>query len=118
MSDQVVALKGSPAVQSASKKGKLRWSLLPTSAVEEVVRVLEFGAQKHSLNGWREDGGMSWTEFLDALERHLHDFKRGKDFDDETKLVQMAHIACNALFLAEYQLKKIGRDDRYVYKDK
>lgn len=111
-------IKGSPAAQSTSKKGKLRWSLLPTAALREVVKVLEMGAAKHSKNGWREGAGLPWHEFTDALERHLHDFKEGKDLDDESKLIQAAHIACNALFLAEYQLKQLGKDDRFKYQEK
>jgi hypothetical protein len=35
------------------------------------------------------------------------------DYDDETGLHHMAHVACNAMFLVWYALKGGGTDDRY-----
>jgi hypothetical protein len=99
-------------------KGKLRWSLLPVSAVEEIVKVLEFGAIKYGANQWRELPEFEWNRISDALERHLQKWKRGQDKDDESNLQEMAHVACNALFLLEMALQGLGKDDRFKYPKK
>lgn len=51
--------------------GKRRWSLLPWDAVEEVVKVLEFGAQKYADRNWEK--GMDWDRLFDASMRHKID---------------------------------------------
>lgn len=35
-------------------EGKPKWSLIPFSALEPMVRVLEFGANKYSPNNWKK----------------------------------------------------------------
>lgn len=96
--------------------GKLRWSLLPTDALEQVVKVLEFGAVKYGPNQWRELPEFEWMRISDALERHHTKWKRGKDIDDESGLLELAHLACNALFLLEMEIHKLGKDNRFKYK--
>lgn len=95
--------------------GKLRWSLLPIDALEEVVKVLEFGASKYGPNQWRELPEFEWVRILDALERHLNKLKRGIDRDDESGLLEAAHMTCNALFILEMMIHKLGRDNRFKY---
>jgi hypothetical protein len=91
--------------------GKLPYELLPWDAVEEVVKVLQFGAQKYAARNWEK--GMSWSRIFGAIQRHgVAMFQRGENKDPETQLLHTAHLACEALFLLAYQLRKVGTDDR------
>lgn len=83
--------------------GKLRWDLLRAGcplALEEVIRVLMFGAQKYDDHNWKlvEDGE---KRYRNALDRHLAELDKGIPLDAETGLSHLAHVATNALFLLE-----------------
>jgi 5'(3')-deoxyribonucleotidase len=80
--------------------GKLRFDLVPPFAQEQYVRVLTEGAKKYNAHNW--EMGMDWCKFIASLERHLHAFKLGEDYDQESGLLHMAHVMCNAAFLLEY----------------
>lgn len=91
-------------------QGKLRWSMLDFEALEDVVRVLEFGASKYERGNWRL--GLKHTEIIDSLMRHLHEIMIGNDTDNETGLPHIAHIMCNAMFLSYMMKHKPEFDDR------
>jgi hypothetical protein len=93
-------------------KNKLRLDLVPTSGTREVAKVLEKGLLKYDENNWKR--GMKWTTVLASLERHLMSFKEGEDFDKESGLLHVAHIACNAMFLIEYYSTYPQGDNRSV----
>lgn len=95
--------------------GKLKWSLVSFSALEPMIKVLEFGAKKYSANQWKE--GLSWTEVCESLQRHLVCFLEGEDNDEESKLHHVGHILCNAMFLSYMFLFRKDLDDRYVDKN-
>jgi hypothetical protein len=46
------------------------------------------------------------------MERHLVKWKKGIDFDNESGLYELAHIACNALMLLTYKIEGLGIDNR------
>jgi hypothetical protein len=92
--DQVVATK--------HDGGKPDWSILPFEALEETVRVLEFGAKKYARNNWRENGGFKYNRVLTACLRHIFAFMRGEDKDPETGLSHLSHAMCNLIFLSYY----------------
>lgn len=86
--------------------GKPRWSLLMrgcADALQAVVRVLTFGAQKYADDSWQgvQNGQQ---RYRDALYRHLNAIERGEFVDDESGESHWAHVATNALFL--YELHK------------
>lgn len=86
---------------------KLPLELLPTDALEEVARVLQFGAKKYGARNWEK--GISFTRLLGALFRHAFAWLRGEDKDPETGLSHMAHAACETLFALAFELR--GRTD-------
>lgn len=90
--------------------GKLRWGLMSWPALREVVKVLEFGANKYASWNWTK--GLSWSQCFDSLQRHLLAWYEGEDRDPETGLSHMAHVVCNAMFLMHFILFKTGTDDR------
>jgi hypothetical protein len=91
--------------------GKLPYHLLSNQAIEEVVKVLAFGATKYAERNWEK--GLKWDSGVAAsLQRHLAAWKLGEDFDQETELPHLAHIMCNAMFLLHYFKTSTGTDDR------
>lgn len=92
-------------------EGKLRWSLLPWDAVEEVVRVLMFGAKKYDDRNWEK--GMDYGRLFDACLRHkIAWWQKGETQAEDSKIHHLAHDACDALFLLAYELRSVGTDDR------
>jgi hypothetical protein len=90
--------------------GKLPYHLLPSDAIEEILKVLAFGANKYEERNWEQ--GMAWSRVFGALMRHSWAWFRGQDKDEETGLSHMAHAGCCILFLLSYELRKVGEDDR------
>ena len=76
---------------------KLRYSLLPWIAIKEVVKVLEFGAQKYDVDNWQlVPNGKD--RYWDAAIRHLTAYKEGEKLDPESNLHHLAHAGCCVLF--------------------
>jgi hypothetical protein len=106
--------KGMTAIKYDS--GKADWSLMPWEAVEEINKVLEFGARKYAAHNWQQGEGFKYTRVLNSLLRHVFAYMRGEDIDPESGLSHMAHAGCNVLFLLHYIKNKsrYKNDDRYV----
>ena len=85
--------------------GKTDWSLLPWDAVEEIIKVLQFGAGKYSPWNWAENGGFKFNRLFNSSMRHFVAwFWRREDLDPETGISHIAHLGCNVLFLLHYVL--------------
>lgn len=91
--------------------GKPRMDLLSRSALEEISKVLGFGATKYGPNDWKR--GMDWSRLYGAALRHLTAHMDGEDLDPESGLSHLAHLGCCVMFLLEYERKGVGQDDRY-----
>lgn len=91
-------------------EGKLPWDLMPFDALEEVVKVLRFGAAKYAPRNW--EAGLPWSRIFSSAMRHLVQWFKGDDVDRESGLHPLAHAACCVLFLLAYVLRKSGNDDR------
>ena len=91
-------------------QGKLGYHLLPSDAIEEIIKVLDYGANKYSPRNW--ELGMDWHRPFSALMRHAWAWWRGEDNDPETGLSHLAHAGCCILFLLSYQMRNIGNDTR------
>jgi hypothetical protein len=78
--------------------GKLRWDLLPIDCVEDVVKILTFGAEKYEPNNWQgvENGR---DRYFAALMRHLSASRQGQLIDEESGLSHLSHAMCNIVFL-------------------
>lgn len=103
---RVAELEAAPADPYHAAKhdlGKLRWDCLPWPAVEQVVRVLTFGADKYSAWSWPSVPDARRRYFA-ALVRHAVAWLRGERLDPESGLPHLAHLACNALFLLSFEL--------------
>jgi hypothetical protein len=92
---------------------KAQLHLLSVDAMEEIGKVLTFGAKKYDAHNWRK--GFIWSRILSSLLRHIFAWMRGEDKDPETGLSHLAHAGCCIMFLLEFEIRKIGTDDRYKY---
>lgn len=90
--------------------GKNRLELLPFSALEEVGKVLTFGAKKYKDHNWRRCDKPS--RYVGAALRHLFSWAKGEDNDPETGLSHIAHASCCCLFLLGLILDGKAIDDR------
>lgn len=92
--------------------GKLPYHLLPSDAVEEILKVLEFGAKKYADRNW--ELGMDWDRPFAALMRHMWAWYRKENAgrDAETGLSHLAHAGCCLFFLLAYEIRGSGKDTR------
>lgn len=97
-------------------KGKPRFDLLPPIALEEISKVLTYGAEKYEPWNWSK--GFNHTDVLASLQRHLNAWTRGEDIDPETGLSHLAHAGCNIMFLIDLAKLRPDLDNRpQVYKN-
>jgi hypothetical protein len=75
---------------------KLRYSLIPWISLKEVVKVLEFGAKKYSVNNWQK---IEPHRYKDAAMRHLVAIMEDEWLDEESHLPHAGHAICCLLFL-------------------
>jgi hypothetical protein len=89
---------------------KLRWDLLDLGLVEEVVKILTFGANKYSPNNWQkvENGE---DRYYAALMRHLTEYRKGNRIDEESGLNHLSHLMCNVLFLLWFDKQKFKNEE-------
>lgn len=90
-------------------EGKLRWDLIPFEQMEEVVKVLTYGAVKYG-----EDPDIpNWKKMVDgerryfaAMMRHIVAWKKGEIVDPESGLDHLSHAAANLIFLMYFSKEK------------
>jgi len=83
--------------------GKLEYGLLPPLALEEVVKVLTFGAQKYERDNWQKVSDAK-RRYFDALQRHIWAWKKGEQIDPESGIHHLAHAMCCLMFLFEHDI--------------
>lgn len=105
-----IKMKSCPAEGVKFDSGKLDWSLLPIEPVENVIRVLMYGANKYSPNNWLKVDDHE-RRYYNAAMRHLSAWQKGELTDEETGISHLAHATCCLLFL-------MGRsEEKYVSKE-
>ncbi|MHA6837774.1 dATP/dGTP diphosphohydrolase domain-containing protein [Ralstonia pseudosolanacearum] len=86
-------------------QGKPRFSLLRfgmARALAGVAAVLSFGAKKYADHSWQQvPNGVD--RYWSAMERHMNEIALhgAGAVDEESGLLHIDHVACNALFLGE-----------------
>jgi hypothetical protein len=80
---------------------KLRYSLVPLDALQEVVKVLEFGAKKYAPDNWKHVDNAE-ARYWDAAMRHIVAYKLEDNADSETGLSHLAHAICCLMFLMNF----------------
>jgi hypothetical protein len=95
--------------------GKTRFDLIPQSWIRSLAQILTVGAAKYEPRNWEK--GLSYSETLGSLHRHLDSWLSGERYDKETKCHHLGHVAWNALALMTMELRGIGKDDLPVDDD-
>ena len=85
--------------------GKLSYTLLPFSAITEVVNILEFGKQKYGRDNWKKVPNAK-ERYLDACFRHLISYVEGETKDPESGRHHLAHAVCCLLFVLWFDLSE------------
>lgn len=81
---------------------KTRLDLVYPQFVENVGKVLTFGAKKYEPNNWQKVEDPVNRYYAAAL-RHLIAWREGEDKDPESGLSHLAHAACNLMFLQYFE---------------
>lgn len=89
-------------------KGKNRLDLISAPALWELGRVYTEGAKKYADRNW--EAGLSYTETIGCLLRHLLKRMAGHRMDAELPVLHTAMIAWNAIALLHMDLMP----DRYA----
>lgn len=92
-------------------QGKPRMDLLDPHAMEQLAKVLTFGANKYAAHNWRK--GLSKSRLLAAALRHLFAYLGGQDNDPETGLSHAAHAMCCCMFILGLEHRP-DLDDRFT----
>lgn len=90
--------------------GKPRYELISPFFLEDVARVLSFGARKYTDRNW--ELGLTYGRVFAAAMRHLWAWWRHEDRDPETGLSHIAHAACCLMFLSHFEQAGPRFDDR------
>lgn len=94
--------------------GKAPIALISSTFIFEVAKVLQFGAGKYDPWNWK--GGFKWARVASAVLRHIFSWLGGEDKDPETGLSHLAHASCGLMFLIDFEVNKLGEDDRWKSK--
>lgn len=89
---------------------KPMWALLPFTAVDQVVQVLTFGANKYAPNNWRLVENYK-VRYISAAYRHLYSWCTGNTYDEETGLHHLAHAVVSLLFIIEKELDETKTEE-------
>ncbi len=84
---------------------KRRWSLVPWDGMTEIVKVLEFGADKYSAGDWELRDDSYRMKLWEAAMRHLIAHREGQHYDPESNLPHLAHAACDVLMILALNLR-------------
>jgi hypothetical protein len=85
--------------------GKPEMRLLPFRALDEVSKVLTYGAKKYRPDNWKYvDNAVERYE--SAMLRHISAYMQGEESDPESGLSHLGHAACCILFLIWFKSNK------------
>ena len=77
----------------------IRYDLIPAQGILEVSKILTKKLEEYKKNEWKY--GISWTEVLSTLKKHLTEFELGHDFTEDN-LLHIGCVASQALILCEF----------------
>lgn len=86
-------------------------SLLSSTWVFAVARVMTFGKIKYAAHNWRK--GIAISRLMSASLRHIFAFIGGEDKDPETGESHLAHASCCLMFALETMEQRPQFDDRF-----
>jgi len=85
---------------------KIRYDMFPDNVLQDVCRVLMFGAQKYEENNWKKCEDL--TRYYNASRRHIEAWRTGEYRDKDSGLPHLAHALCNLMFIHYLEEEKIN----------
>lgn len=82
------------------------YSLVPPFALDEVVKVLTYGAKKYERENWKKLERAK-DRYFAATQRHLWAIRRGETHDPETGLHHAAHAIASMMFFIEFDQEPV-----------
>lgn len=82
---------------------KLRYDLVPPSALTALADVFTYGARKYKPGNWKEVDEPN--RYVAALYRHLEAYRMGETHDQESGLHHLAHAMTNCAILLHFDFK-------------
>lgn len=77
------------------------------NALEQVCRVFEYGAAKYGRENYQLSPGLPLDNYIQSMWRHTVEYLKGVEFDEESQLPHLAHLACNC-FMYLWTVKNYG----------
>ena len=77
--------------------GKPDYSLVPAEVLEEVVKVLTWGATKYDRDNWKKVP-YALPRYFAAAQRHIWAIQKGEQRDPESGFHHLAHAICCLMF--------------------
>lgn len=79
---------------------KPRYDLIPPEAMNELAKVLTYGAEKYSPDNWMKvDDGI--PRYYAAMQRHVEAWRSGEHTDPESGLTHLSHaMTCLSFLIA------------------
>ena len=87
-------------------QNKIRYDLVPPRALEGLAKVLTFGANKYTPNGWKS---VDKDRYIAAAMRHFEAYRKGEVNDVESGLPHMYHVMCCITFISELDYYNIDK---------
>lgn len=81
---------------------KLDYTLLPWTVLDNVVKIMEYGAIKYGRFNWKK---VPRIEYVKAGLRHVTAYLKGETVDKESGFNHLDHACCNMLY-ASYPRNK------------
>ena len=85
------------------------YSLMPFGALDEVTKVLTYGAKKYDRHNWQHVADIRYQA---ALMRHFSKYMQGEQNDPETGISHLAHMACSVLFLLQKDIDRLKQMEK------
>jgi len=79
------------------------YSLVPFKSMDEVVKVLTYGAAKYDRFNWEK---VEPRRYQAAALRHISAYMQGEKIDPESGINHLAHAVCSLLFLTDFDLRE------------
>ena len=95
--------------------GKLRMDLISPESMEELAKILTYGATKYEDRNWEK--GILYSRVYAALLRHLVKWSKGEVFDTESGLRHLSHAFCNLMFLVTYDKRFMNYKWNDIFND-
>lgn len=89
-----------------------RFSLIPPEFLWALAEHYGVGARKYADRNWER--GYKWSLSVDALERHLTQFKLGEWTDPETGSAHLIAAAWHCVALFIFKIRGLGTNDLYT----